>query len=320
LQTAVRSLLYIAILAAAIGIAGAADRLELRGQLDPPAARVRVNLDGITARFSASTIAGSNGRFHFRKIPKGNYVVTVFVPGSGLVRRSIDVTPGLADAKGRIQMTVPSSNALSNSQSRQLRNTVSVRELAIPGEARREFDAAQKALSKRDSPAAQAHLKRAVELAPSYMIAWLQLGAIAYRSTNWPEAETCFRKALEIRPGSLISAVNLGGVLLYLGKYNEALFYNRMAVERSPEHALANFQLGITYLVLDQDENALKYLNKAKSLDPANYSSPQLAIADIHERHGDRAAAIRELEDFLSRHPDAENAGLVRNQIARLKQ
>jgi tetratricopeptide (TPR) repeat protein len=105
-----------------------------------------------------------------------------------------------------------------------------------------------------------------------------------------------------------------------LGKYNEALFYNRMAVERSPEHALANFQLGITYLVLDQDENALQYLNKAKSLDPANYSSPQLALADIHERRGDRASAIRELEDFLSRHPDAENAGLVRNQIARLKQ
>ena len=314
-----QSKLCVVVLAAATLVAGAADRLELRGRIDPPAARVRVNLDGITAGFSASTIAGSNGRFRFRKVPKGNYVVTIFVPGSGIVRRSIDITPGLSDAKGRIETTIPTSGVLSNARTRQLRNTVSVRELAIPEEARREFAVAQKALSKRDSTTARVHLKRAVELAPSYGTAWLQLGAIAYRSANWAEAETCFRKALEIRPASLISTLNLGGVLLYLGKYDEALVYNRLAVERSPEHALANFQLGITYLVIDQDENALKYLNKAKSLDPANYSSPQLALADIHERRGDRAAAIRELEDFLARHPDAENANLVRSQIARLK-
>jgi Tfp pilus assembly protein PilF len=310
----------VAILAAAAVVVGAADRLELRGQIDPPASRARVNLDGINTAFSASTSAGSDGRFRFRKVPKGNYVVTVFVPGSGPVRRSIDVTPGLADAKGRIETTIPWSDGISSARTRQLRNTVSVRELAISDDARREFGAAQKALSRHDSSTAQTHLRRAVELAPSYAIAWLQLGAIAYRSTSWAEAETCFRKALEIRPNSLIATLNLGGVLLYLRKYNEALFYNRAAVERSPEHALANFQLGITYLVLEQDENALKYLNKAKSLDPANYSSPQLALADIHERRGDRTAAVRELEDFLARHPDAENADRVRNQIVRLRQ
>jgi tetratricopeptide (TPR) repeat protein len=316
----VRSTLYAAILAAAIGVVSAGVRLELRGQIDPPASHARVNLDGIDAAFSASTLTGSDGRFRFRKVPNGNYVVTVLVPGSGLVRRSVDVTPGLADARGRIEAIIPCSDGLSNTRARQLRNTVSVRELAIPDEARREFGAAQKALSKRDTSVAQTHLRRAVELAPFYAIAWLQLGAIAYRSTDWAESETCFRKALEIRPGSLISTLNLGGVLLYRGKYNEALFYNRAAVDKSPEHALANFQLGMTYRMLEQDENALKYLNKAKSLDPANYSSPQLALADIHERRGDRAAAVRELEDFLARHPDAENAALVRAQISRLNQ
>jgi len=235
-------------------------------------------------------------------------------------RRSVDVTPSLADAEGRVHATIPfSPSQVTGAGALRGRNTVSVGELAIPDRARSEYDQAQKKLSRQDVPGATNHLKRAVELAPQYMAAWTELGTLAARGRNWVEAETYYRKALELRPGAVMLSLNLAGVLVYLRRYEEALGYNRFAVERSPNNALANAQLGMTYFLLERDDEALKYLKIAKDLDPAHYSHPQLALADIYLKRGDLGAATGEFEDFLVRHPDASNAHKVREEIARIK-
>jgi tetratricopeptide (TPR) repeat protein len=237
-----------------------------------------------------------------------------------MTRRSIDVTPSLARAQGCVETTIPfSDSTITAERSRRFRSTVSLKELSIPDRARREFEEARAKLRKRDPAAAASHLKKAVEIAPQYMLAWNDLGMIAYRAGRWSDAETCFRKALEIRPTSVMVAVNLGGALYYAGKYKEAVEYNKLAVERSPNNALANFQLGMSYFMLEQDELSLKYLSQAKKLDPSNHSNPQLMLASIHARRGDAAAALGELQDFLERHPDSTLAPKVREELARFK-
>ncbi len=303
----------------AVALAGS-HRLELRGRLEPPPSRAVVNIEGVGTTFSATTIADSKGRFRFRKLAGGAYVVSVFVPGTGMLRRSVDVTPSLADAAGRVELTVPySEQALSAPRSPRNRGTVSVKELEIPERARHEFDEAQKSLRKQDMDGAARHLKVSLELAPQYTMAWNALGSMQSRQGDWAAAEASFRKALTLRPGAMMTALNLGAVLLYQGRPKEAIEYNRSAVERAPASALANFQLGMAYFMLEQDENALKFLIAAKNLDPAHYSNPQLALSEIYLRHGDRDRAIGELEDFLVRHPDAPSAPRVRESLARLR-
>ena len=66
-------------------------------------------------------------------------------------------------------------------------------------------------------------------------------------------------------------------------------------------------------------DNALKYLAEAKRLDPSHFSEPQFFLGQIYAKRGERAAALREFEDFIARHPDASNAKVVRERIEKLR-
>ncbi len=300
--------------------AGAAEQtLELRGQIEPAPGKAAVTLDAALGSFTASTISDARGRFKFKKLQPGPYSVTVFIAGAGVSRRTVEVTPSLADPKGRVHAVIPfNPSPVSAGRLAARRNTVSVGDLAIPDRAKREYDEAQQKLGGNDVEGAIRHLKRAVEIAPGYMMAWNNLGTIAYHARRFEDAETYFRKALEARPGAFPPAVNLGGVLLYTGKHEEALKFNKYAVETRPRDALANSQLGMTYFLLNQDDEALRYLNAARELDPSHFSSPQLLMAEIHIRRRDRLSAIKELKEFLALHPDSPEAPKVRGFLDRL--
>lgn len=297
-----------------------ARKLELRGTLAPVPPRARVSIEGVQASRSGETFADSNGRFRFRNLPPGPYVVTVFAAGSGMTRRSVDVTPGLADARGRVETTVPLNPSTGPStRNLQARNTVSLRDLSISGKARKEFDEAMTRERKRDDEGAVSHLQHAVEISPQFMRAWHELGVIAYRQHRWTEAEHCFRKALDLRPGAVMPALNLGGVLLYQGKGQEALPFNKLAAERAPSNPLANLQLGVNYYMLGRDREALQFLRTAKEIDPSHTSHPQLALAELHLHRGDRGEAVKEFEDFLARHPDSPQATDIRRRVEQLR-
>jgi Tfp pilus assembly protein PilF len=79
---------------------------------------------------------------------------------------------------------------------------------------------------------------------------------------------------------------------------------------------LANSQLGLSYFQAGDDERALKHLEIARRIDPAHFSHPQLVMAQIHVRRGDRRAASADLEDFLKYHPDWPDEEQMRKTIA----
>ena len=292
---------------------------ELRGRL-VPGTRASVWLHGAISPFQDSTLADGKGRFRFRDLPPGAYTLGVFVPGRGEMRQTIEVGPSQADSKGRIDAVIDLAGAQFESRDSLRRGAlVSTRELAIPEQATREYEEAQKRLTKRDVDGAAAHFNRAVEIAPHFAAAWNVLGTIAYQTHDYRRAETCFRRALEADPESFEPLVNLGGVLINLEKFDEALQYNRHAVLTRPGDALANSQLGITYFYLGSLDLSRKYLTIATQIDPGHFSHPQLVLAEIDVRQGKRAAAADELEEFLQYHPDWPEAAKVKQRVAQLR-
>jgi tetratricopeptide (TPR) repeat protein len=291
---------------------------ELAGRIVPET-QASVSLHGATSPFESATLSDLRGRFRFRKLAQGAYTVAVFEPGRGEVRETVEVGPGSANAAGLVTITLRLDSAKVESADTRLRRaTVSARELAMPPLARKEYQAAQKSLSRRDADAARAHLEHAVEVAPQFCAAWNELGTIAYQSRRYQDAERYFRRALEADAQAYEPLVNLGGVLLNLGKLDEALQHNLYAVLQRPNDALANSQLGMSYFLRGDPDSAMKYLTASKQLDPAHFSHPQLMLAEIHLRRNEREAAVSELRDFLNRHPDALEAPEVKAQIARL--
>ena len=307
---ALRALVWIGVLVATT-CAQTAD-FELIGHVQPEQP-LPVYLQGATTPFNATTEADLNGRFHFWMLLAGAYVVMV-----GGLQRTVEVDPSLADSKGRVRVTFDLRYAGAE-PGFEHRASVSVRELSIPKEARREYEDVQKALGRRDVSAAVAHLKRAVDIAPQFSAAWNHLGTIAYQTRQYVEAEADFRKGLEADPAAYAPLVNLGGVLINLAKWDEALDYNRRAVLASPTDALANSQLGTVYFYTGELDSAEKYLTTAKEIDPAHFSHPQMLLGEIHLRRNEPDAAAQELQDLLERHPDLPNASKIKEDVARLR-
>lgn len=302
------------------GVLYAADRTyELRGRLMPESTAA-VSLFGATTPFHAETQADTQGRFRFRSLASGQYIVAVFIPGKGEVRQTVDLGAATTNAKGCLDLTIPVGDALLvSAEALENSSKVSARELSVPDSARREYEEAQKKLGRSDVTAAIRHLEHAVAIAPQFMAAWNNLGTIAYQTGQFKQADAYFRKALEHDPGAYEPLVNLGGVLLSEGKPSEALSYNRSAVLIRPHDALANSQLGLTYFALGKLASAQKYLEITKRIDPSHFSYPQLTLARIHLLRNERDQAAQELLDYLHRHPDAPEYARIRDQLAALE-
>jgi tetratricopeptide (TPR) repeat protein len=293
---------------------------ELSGQLRPPG-RASVSLFGTKRPFTAATQSDAAGRFRFKKLRADDYTVGVFIPGRGEAVRTVEVGPAAAGPRGRVSLTLDLKDAdfeFAGPAGRQ--HSVSTSQLAIPNEALRQYQQAQKDLERRDPDAAVKRLEKAVELAPQFAMAWNELGTMAYQTRQFDRAEECFRQALEQDPAAFAPLVNLGGVLVTVHKLDQAADYNLRAVLVRPNDALANSQLGLTYFELGRLDLGEKYLEHARQIDPAHFSYPQLVLAEIHLRRGQRREAAAVLEEFLQYHPGWPNAAKVRQSIAELRQ
>ncbi len=297
----------------------APELLEVRGKvLVPEAYRRRVvvvTLFGVTTAYMSHKQVLHGFGFKFSKLEPGPYTIGVAVRGLDELRKTIEVSPGLADSKGRIYVELSLGEAPRPGTGR----TVSVRQLSVPQKARDLYRRAIDSLGRRDVPRAVASLEQAIEQAPQFAEALNTLGTIYNQKKDFPKAEEYFRKALEKDPDAYAPLVNLGGVLMAQRKLAEALTHNEKAVERRPDDALARCQLGWVYLGMGELEKAQPQFQEAKRLDPGHFSRPQLGLAEIHARRFRPAEAVVELEDYLRRHPDDPDAVRMREEIARLK-
>ena len=294
-------------------------QFELAGKFTPEGL-ASVTLYGVRSPFTASMLSDEAGRFTFKKIEGGTYTIAILIPGKGEARRTIEVGPGTADAHQRVSLTLNFQDSdFEAVDVLRRRHTVPVTQLGVPEKAVRDYEDAQKDLARREVASAVKRLEHAVEIAPQFSAAWNNLGTIAYQTQNFPRAEECFRKALEADPSAFEPLVNLGGVLVTLNRPSEAWDYNVFAVLARPGDALANAQLGMTYFQLGDLDLAEKHFRQARQADPAHFSHPQLFLAEIHLRRGQRREAAADLEDFLEQHPDWPRAAKMRETIVDLR-
>ena len=309
----------VCLILATMAAAAADPTYELAGHVKPQG-RASVTLFDATSPFTVSGLAEEDGSFVFHKLEPGSYTIAVFYPDRGEARRTLDIGPGTADAHHRVAVTLEFLDAdFTFGDAMRRRHSISARQLAIPEKALRQYEDAHRALSRRDVDAAVKSLEQAVETAPQFSAAWNELGTIAYQTQKYQRAEECFREALQQDPQAYEPLVNLGGVLVTLNRTEESLTYNIYAVLTRPNDALAQSQLGMSYFQAHNFDLALKHLEIARHLDPGHFSCPQLTMAEIHLRRGDRRAASDDLEDFLKYHPDWPAAAKMRESILQLR-
>ncbi len=274
-----------------------------------------VVIHAAASSFSNSTqVLGSN--FKFKGLEPGTYTVATVVRGLGEGRQSVEVSPSLADKKGRVRvelrLTVPDARKGAG-------HTVSVRLLSIPQRAWGKYQRALGELKKRHADRAVELLTEISEETPQFLEALNLLGTIYYHKRDLGHAEEYFRLALKQDPEAYEPTVNLGGTVLNQNRLQEALSLNQKAVSMRPADPLAQAQLGFTYFALGRPADAILHLTEAKRLDPLHFSHPQMTLAEIYMRQGQAKAAAAELEEFVRLHPDHPNSQRIRQELPRLR-
>jgi len=275
----------------------------------------QVFLQGTASPFTARALVDRGGKFKFKKLPPAVYTLSVAVPRVGEMRQSVDIGPTRADDKGRVRIDLVWS-----AQARERDPPgVSVTQLAIPNGAREEYERAQRNFERRDIPAAEASLRKTVQLAPQFSRAWNELGVICYQTQRYVDAADHFREALKAEPDSYPPLVNLGGALVSLRQYDEALKINLQAVKVRPDDPLCHSQLGSTLAALGRFEEAEESFKRAIALEPGHFSAPQYRLALLYQQLGNLKDTVYWLKEFLPLHPDSPEASQIRRSLESLR-
>jgi type IV pilus assembly protein PilF len=168
---------------------------------------------------------------------------------------------------------------------------------------------------------AEAHLKKAVQLKPSYTPARNNLGRVYLEIGQVDKAIAIFK---EISKDALYATphyplANLGLAYYKKGEYPTALQYYHKALKLEPDFVFALNGLGRTYLAMNKGRLALEYLKRALKLAPK--------VAEIHFEYAEAnlmvgriAQAKTSFENALDlAPPESEIAAKARQQLSMLR-
>ncbi len=114
-------------------------------------------------------------------------------------------------------------------------------------------------------------LKKAIELAPNYAEAWLNKGVALDKLGLHVDALKTIDKAIELKPDCSKAWYNKGVELEKLSHHKEALKTFERTIELDHNYTKAWYNKGVALAKLNLHEKALKALEKAIELDP-NYA------------------------------------------------
>jgi len=144
--------------------------------------------------------------------------------------------------------------------------------------------------------------QRAIQLAPTQLFPWNNLGILFNKLNRNEEALIAFHKATENKPSDAVSWNGLGDVYMKLSRPDEAIHSYLKAIELTPKFPIAWTGLGNAYFSVNSTENAFKAYQKAFTL---NNRSTQtiVGLAKVLALQGRENNAIQAYEAAINIDP-----------------
>ena len=214
--------------------------------------------------------------------------------------------------------------------------TLSATPYRAPKDARRAYEKGLEAEKHGKLPNARKYFENAVEIYPTYVNAWFQLGSVLEKDNQKDAARAAYTRATTIDNRFLPPYLSLASMAFQAENWTEVLTLtthvfdldplNRSAVtgyivDSDPfncadayfYNALANYKLNN---IAEAEKSALKAEHMAML---SAFPQLHLLLAEIFARKDDYATAISELQIYLQLVPHAKNVEQVRVQLAKLQ-
>jgi tetratricopeptide (TPR) repeat protein len=146
---------------------------------------------------------------------------------------------------------------------------------------------------------------------------WFELGMMCDSNTeSLEQAAEAYRKAVEAAPEWVEARINLGTAMYQLGRMEEAQEHFSRAVEFEPQNALAEFNLGCVLEQLGKTVESIMHLSRAVELAPS-LADAHLNLALAYEKSGQIQEALRHLSLYVRYEPTGPWAEFARSRIAK---
>ena len=261
-----------------------------------PASQVAVSLKSHDAGVFRSILTDYDGHFEVSGLPAGTYEVTIEEQGYQTHRSTAEFDGSSLKLELHLAQLAPP-------QPMQSANTVSVRELAIPGKAKEEYRKGLVSLAKKELANSLKHFASAVHAFPGYFEAIYHQGIVETDLGHQEAAMQDFQMAVNLSGGRYARAQFGIGYLYFLqGDAAQAESVTRRGLELDPDSADGYVILGMTLLRLNRTDEAEKSAREALLRDP-NHADAYLVLADACARRQNYQEQIQDLDTYLKLDP-----------------
>ena len=180
------------------------------------------------------------------------------------------------------------------------------------------YQEARHSIEQGEDKAAVIQLKNVLQQDPEFADARFALGELYLKYNDGASAEKELRRAAKLGMPREKWLLQLGRAYLLQGKNVELLDKLSPDDGTTPEDRAKILTLrGKAYLGLKDYDEARSSFNKALALVPGE-ADAQLGLVRIQIVKGDKEVALKELSALLEKHPDNQDAHLIRGELLRL--
>jgi Flp pilus assembly protein TadD len=198
--------------------------------------------------------------------------------------------------------------------------TVSATTALAPDPARKALEKGMEALKKKNPDDAQKELKKAVEIYPTYAVAWFQLGRVYESRSHWKEATDAYRKSIAADAKYLYPYERLYLVTSHLESWPEVRDVTASVIRLDPvDFPRAYYFSALANLNLNDMDAAEKSARQAVRLDLATNPRAGYVLGVILARKQAFSEAADLLRGYLKAAPNSVEADTVKQQLAALE-
>jgi len=258
-----------------------------------------------------------DGRCHFVPPTTGSYLVRIREPGYKQLASRVDL---ISSPKGYVALTLqPIPGAAPPEASKDATGgSVSAADLAVPDNAKKEFEAAQRALDAKNFDSGIAHLKKATELYPNFPQAFATMGAAYLEQKKYKEAQGALEKAVQLDPKAAGAYIELGATLNQLKDYPGAVTALTKGLDLNADVPAGNYELAKAYMAQQQWQNAEPVLRKVIAAQP-DMAGAHVMLGNVLLKKGDGPGALNEFQTYLKLDPNGPMAPGVREVIPKIE-
>lgn len=280
------------------------------GQNVPSGLTVRIETD--EGMSGGEQPVNASGYFEFLGLKPAHYRLIVNASGFQPYQQDVD----LRSVGNRLNINVQLSPAR---KLHDLSATPSRTDGQAPGNARKEYQKASRALGDGKLLEARTHLQKAVQDYPCYARAQTDLAAVLAEEHDLSRSESALKKSVFCDPDYVDAYAALGRLYYDEKRYSDSVSALQEGVRRSPGSWQVYYQLGSSeYGLRDYPQAEQAYL-RAESLSSALPAEVHVKLADVYLKEAAYGKAYEEMQAYVRADPNGRFAAELKSVMKRME-